>query len=122
VGTIYCQDSNPLSMDVDQQDDSDVEVKLYVDAQPKSSNVDREKIVTVSNSTIAQNPEPFACHECTNCNVKSDMTSRVCESGINMCYVSLCLCFISYSLISLCRQYINVLIIQVESYVVVVQH
>jgi hypothetical protein len=78
VGIIYCQDNSPSAIDNDSEQEPDVNVILSVDTRPKSSS-------DIQNSI----PEPFSCHECTNCNRKSDLTTRVCESDINMCYVNL---------------------------------
>ncbi len=72
MSIILCQDNNPLSI----ENEPDVHVILSVDTRSKSSIND------------ANSQEPFACHECTNCNDKSGVTTRICESDINMCYVN----------------------------------
>jgi hypothetical protein len=72
VGIIYSQDSDHLLID----NEPEVQVILTVDTHPKSD-------IDVIKS------ESFTCHECTNCNQKSDITTRICESDINMCYVNL---------------------------------
>jgi hypothetical protein len=74
MSIIYCQ----LLIDIDQPNEPDAQVILSVDTRPKSS----------ANFEDNQISEPFACHECINCNLKSDLTTRICASGINMCYVS----------------------------------
>jgi hypothetical protein len=84
VGIIYCQDNDVLSDDMDQSDVPDFKVNLSIDILSKSSH--GVKLTDLMNS---QKSEEFTCHECTNCTSKSELTSRVCQSGINMCYVSL---------------------------------
>jgi hypothetical protein len=74
VGIIYSQDSDHLLID----NEPEVQVILTVDTHPKSD-------IDVINSPNDQ----ISCHECTNCNKKSDITTRICESNINMCYVNL---------------------------------
>jgi hypothetical protein len=75
VGIIYCQDDdNPPLI----ENEPDVQVILSVDTRPKTS-------IDVPND---QTSKSFACYECTNCNRKADLITRVCESGINMCYVN----------------------------------
>lgn len=76
VGIIVCQDSNPLSID----NEPDAQVILSVDTRPKSE----DDLVSLQDD---QPSEPFACFECTNCNQQSTLTTRVCSSDVNMCYV-----------------------------------
>jgi len=75
---IHCEDNDPSSID----NEEEVKVILTVNTHPKSD-------INVINSPDDQISELFACHECTNCNQKSDITIRNCEYGINMCYVNL---------------------------------
>ncbi len=100
MGFNYCEDNDPSLTDMEQQDIPDVNVILSVNTDVKGTDV-------LDNSVS----EPFACHECTNCDSESDSTIRVCESGINMCYVNLFPnFFILNFLIFFFRQCINVLI------------
>lgn len=84
VGIIYCQDHNGLSNDIDQPNEPDFTVNLSIDTRPKSAYG-----ATGSGSMSSRMSEAFSCHECINCNSKSDLLTRTCEPGINMCYVSL---------------------------------
>ena len=84
VGLLYCQDTNPLSPNGVDQDELDVNVNLYINTLPKSSDTGAD-----TDSSDNQTPEPFACYECINCNAKPDSTVNDCAYGINMCYVSL---------------------------------
>jgi hypothetical protein len=80
---IYCQNGSPLLVDMDQADDPEVNVVLSITDQEKSSDD-----VTETDSSNNQTPELFACYECINCNLKSSSTTRDCDYGVNMCYVS----------------------------------
>jgi hypothetical protein len=84
VGFLYCQDTNPLSPSGVDQNELDVNVNLYIDTGPKSSDTSAD-----TDSSDSQTTEPFACYECINCNAKLDSTINDCEYGINMCYVRL---------------------------------
>jgi hypothetical protein len=98
VGNIYCQGSVPPLASLDASD-NDVSAGGTVNDNPVgelpkdiNNSPANEASVTGTSSPIPSTtttPEPFSCHECTNCNSKSDFISRVCEEGVTMCYVSL---------------------------------
>jgi hypothetical protein len=95
VGVIYCQE-NVVLADIEPRPDNDVRVDLAVDdsplkIDPKDTNTlpTNEGTATETTSTTTPIPEAFSCHECTNCNSKSDFTPRPCVTGVTMCYVSL---------------------------------
>jgi hypothetical protein len=121
VSIIHCEDNIPVLADIEPRLDGDAHVDLSVNdnlPQPvndKNNLAGNGGITTKIISTTTQTPEPFSCHECTNCTSKSDFVSRICEAGITMCYVYLfCISLMICSLISFFlfyRKYINVLII-----------
>ena len=95
MGIIHCQDNAPQLADLDVRHDGDLHMDHpIVDNYPKLAANDThppvasDGIVAPTGSTTTLTPEPFSCHECTNCNSKSDFTTRVCEQGITMCYVN----------------------------------
>jgi len=69
---IYCEDNDPLPI----ENEPEARVMLIVDTRPKSS-IDTKNFL-----------ETFACHECMNCQEKSNLTTRTCQFGINMCFVN----------------------------------
>jgi hypothetical protein len=97
VGIIHCQDHAPILADIEPRQDGDVHVDLSVIDSPSELDDDPNNLagdgglVTRIILTTTPTPEPFSCHECRNCNSKSDFVTRVCETG--MCYV--CLLYIS---------------------------
>ena len=68
---------------------------MCIDDNPQQQDNDtndfggNQGLITRIISTTTPTPKPFSCHECTNCTSKSDFISRICESGITMCYVCL---------------------------------
>jgi len=123
VGIIHCQDNIPVLADIEPHPDSDVHIDLSINDNPPqpvnyaNNLAENGDIPPKFISTTIQTPEPFSCHECTNCISKSDFISRVCEAGITMCYVYLFFIslmiysFISFSFFLFYRKCINVLII-----------
>ncbi|CAF0832747.1 unnamed protein product [Rotaria sordida] len=94
IGIIFCQDNSHVLADMEPQSDV-VQVQLSVNGNPPQQVINETNNIaakdginteTVTITTAA--PEPFSCHECTDCHlIKSDnVTTRVCETGINMCY------------------------------------
>ncbi len=95
LSIIHSQDTVPELADIEPHQDDAVQVGLSVDddsvQQMNNTNniVGNEDIATRIIPTTIQTPVPFSCHECTNCNSKSDYLPHVCDSGIKMCYVGL---------------------------------
>ena len=74
IGIVACQNNEVIPVDLDQVVEPDYRVELSVDTGIKSSP--------------EQLAEQFACHECTDCQAKGSLSSRVCDAGVRMCYVS----------------------------------
>jgi len=97
LGIIHCQDNVPVLADIEPPQDDDMETGFSVDdsslqlVNDTDNLAENRDIITKLISTTNQTSEPFSCHECSNCNSKSDFISRICESGITMCYVRLVL-------------------------------
>ncbi|CAF2532155.1 unnamed protein product [Rotaria sp. Silwood2] len=94
IGIIYCQDAGQALADIEPAEE-EIKVGLsIVDSPPEQVNNETNNLVandginTETTSTVTTPaPEPFTCPECTNCHLeKSNVVTRVCEVGINMCY------------------------------------
>jgi hypothetical protein len=89
VSIIHCQDI-PVLADIEPRADGDVHVDLSIYDHPRQLANDADNLGGNGGiATTTQTPEPFSCHECTNCTSKSDFFIRVCGAGITMCYVCL---------------------------------
>ena len=74
---VLCQNNDVIPIDLEQVAEPDYRVEMSVDTGMKSAAEVRD-----------QPFEQFACHECTDCQSKGSVSSRVCDAGVRMCYVS----------------------------------
>jgi len=87
VSIIYCQDNTPTLAGIEPDVQAAFRSQILTNDTNNLAEDEGIGTTTIPLSTT-QLPEPFSCHQCTNCNSESDFVTTVCETGITMCYVS----------------------------------
>ncbi len=62
---------------------------IYGEDNNPHSNENEPAVMVMLRVDTNESLGTFACHECLNCQEKSNLTTRQCQMGINMCFVNL---------------------------------
>ena len=96
IALVYCQDGDSAVVDLEPSNEPDFKVELSVDTQSRLAAIaGKQDIDSVTDSTTAiGTTDRFTCHACTDCQSPSELTTEVCQAGVQMCYVSRSLDFV----------------------------